>query len=91
MLVGHEQSTNHLVHVREDGRDFGPAQARGIVLAIEHDKASNPTAKSPHRAGVVVLDADCVADSCKQRDGRNRPRKMEPFGPRIADQNADFR
>ena len=62
-----------------------------MALAIEHDKASNPTAKSPRRAGVLMLDLDCVADSGKQRDGRNCPRKMEPFGPRIADQNGDFR
>ena len=67
------QSINHLVHVREDSRDFGPAQARWMALAIEKDKASNPTAKSPRRAGVVVLDLDCVADSGKQRDGRKRP------------------
>jgi hypothetical protein len=84
-------SINHLVHVREDSRDFGAVQARRMALAIETDKASDPSAKSLRRAGVVVLDLDCVADSGKQRDGRNRPCKMEPFGPRIADQNGDLR
>jgi hypothetical protein len=77
--------------MREDSRDFGPAQARRMALAIEDDKAFNPVAKSQRRAGVVELDLDCVADAGKKRDGRNRRRKMEPFGPRIADRNRDFR
>ena len=49
MLVEYERSIKHLVQVREDGRDFGPGQARRMALAIEIDKASNQIATSPRR------------------------------------------
>jgi hypothetical protein len=49
VLVEYERSIKHLVQVREDGRDFGPGQARRMALAIEIDKASNPIATSPRR------------------------------------------